>query len=78
MKTVAKIVGIIIIFVVMILAYKWGDDYEWHNGICRECNHNLKFDSTEYLKYDGIIYKYYCPNCHNRVNTHIYYEPIAE
>lgn len=78
MKTIVKVIGIVALFVVILLVFKMSDNYEWNNGVCRNCNHYWKFDSSEYLKYDGIVYKYYCPNCHNRLVTHTHYKPVAE
>ena len=78
MKTIIKVIGIVTVLVAIVFVPKWSDDYEWHNGTCRECNHYWKLEGTEFLKYDGLVYKYYCPNCHNRMVTHTHYEPIAE
>lgn len=77
-RTGLKAIGLIIALAIIIFAFNWSDNYEWHNGTCRECEHCLKFDGTEFLKYDGTVYKYYCPNCHKRVTTHTHFEPKAE
>lgn len=80
-EKVVKIIGIlaiIMLITLIILVSKRLDKYEWHNGACRKCNHYLKFDCAEYVKYAGTVYKYYCPNCNNRIVTHTHFEPIVK
>ena len=46
------------------------DEKIWNNGVCIECNEEMKFSGASPLRNGGNLYYYTCENCGHTIEVH--------